>query len=308
MIRINLFRPPDLPLTPEEEVFGIADEDENILELIWQNIQPVYQLFLNIVVHKNLDTNQAKRQITLDFIGNSIRRLMAHKFFEVVYENRCNRGVAEMLEFLGSIINGFATPLKAEHVRFLEAALVPLLKSPLLPAFLLELMYCLTQFVEKDPNTSVAVMRGLRRYWPVMNTAKQLMYLQMVEEVLNIVVESEGDNAQRTCELWASEYLCEKLFLHRDIAFSELLPRIYRALLSANKSAWSPPAEFLTKKVLTMYQDLDGAQFATMEQADVEKRSTDAASREQASQMWANILQAHEALPLAQQVRADEER
>jgi serine/threonine-protein phosphatase 2A regulatory subunit B' len=120
MIRINLFRPPDLPLTPEEEVFGIADEDENILELIWQNIQPVYQLFLNIVVHKNLDTNQAKRQITLDFIGkfaelfdrddarereyvktllhrmygrflsfrSSIRRLMAHKFFEVVYENR----------------------------------------------------------------------------------------------------------------------------------------------------------------------------------------------------------------------------
>lgn len=186
-----------------------------------------------------------------------------------------NRGVAEMLEFLGSIINGFATPLKAEHVRFLEAALIPLLKSPLLPAFLLELMYCLTQFVEKDPNTSVAVMRGLRRYWPVMNTAKQLMYLQMVEEVLNIVVESEGDVLrllydplsdilrwgfacpafavlERTCELWASEYLCEKLFLHRDIAFSELLPRIYRALLSANKSAWSPPAEFLTKKVLTM--------------------------------------------------------
>lgn len=45
-----------------------------------------------------------------------------------------------------------------------------------------------------------------------------------------------------------------------------------------------------------------------MEQADVEKQSTDVVSREQASQMWANILQAHEALPLAQQVRADEEQ
>lgn len=56
------------------------------------------------------------------------------------------------------------------------------------------------------------------------------------------------------------------------------------------------------------YQDLDGAQFAALEQSDVEKQSTDAASREQASQIWANILQAHEALPLAQQVRADEER
>lgn len=186
-----------------------------------------------------------------------------------------NRGVAEMLEFLGSIINGFATPLKAEHVRFLESALIPLLKSFLLPAYLLELMYCLTQFVEKDPTTAVSIVRGLRQYWPAKNTAKELMYLQLLEEVLNLCVDAEGDILrnlydpvceilclglscpafavlERTCEMWASEFLCEKFFMNPEIAFTELLPRVYRALITAHKDAWTPPAEFLTKKVITM--------------------------------------------------------
>lgn len=184
-----------------------------------------------------------------------------------------------MLEFLGSIINGFATPLKGEHVRFLEAALIPLLKSSFLPAFLLELMYCITQFVEKDPNTSIAVVRGLRRYWPVTNSAKQLMYLQLLEEILNLVAESDADVLrllydpmceilalgfacpafailERTCELWTSQFLCEKLLLHRDCAFEEILPRIYRPLSLAQQNTWSSPAQFLTKKVLSMYVSL----------------------------------------------------
>ncbi len=35
-------------------------------------------------------------------------------------------GVAELLEILGSIINGFALPLKAEHKQFLVKVLIPL--------------------------------------------------------------------------------------------------------------------------------------------------------------------------------------
>lgn len=36
-------------------------------------------------------------------------------FYKFIYETERHNGVAELLEILGSIINGFALPLKEEH-------------------------------------------------------------------------------------------------------------------------------------------------------------------------------------------------
>ena len=52
---------------------------------------------------------------------------------------------AELLEILGSIINGFALPLKEEHKQFLKRALLPLHKPKCLPAYHQQLSYCITQ-------------------------------------------------------------------------------------------------------------------------------------------------------------------
>lgn len=45
-----------------------------------------------------------------------------------VYETEHFNGVGELLEILGSIINGFALPLKLEHKQFLVKVLIPLHK------------------------------------------------------------------------------------------------------------------------------------------------------------------------------------
>ena len=44
-------------------------------------------------------------------------------------------GIAELLEILGSIINGFAIPLKEEHKLFLQRVLIPLHKAHSLQTF-----------------------------------------------------------------------------------------------------------------------------------------------------------------------------
>ena len=44
-----------------------------------------------------------------------IRKAINHVFFKFIYETERHNGVAELLEILGSIINGFALPLKDEH-------------------------------------------------------------------------------------------------------------------------------------------------------------------------------------------------
>ena len=53
--------------------------------------------------------------------------------------------MAELLEILGSIINGFALPLKEEHKSFLTRALLPLHKPKCLPTYHQQLSYCVTQ-------------------------------------------------------------------------------------------------------------------------------------------------------------------
>ena len=49
-------------------------------------------------------------------------------FLRFIYETEHFNGVGELLEILGSIINGFALPLKAEHKQFLVRVLIPLHK------------------------------------------------------------------------------------------------------------------------------------------------------------------------------------
>ena len=66
-------------------------------------------LYINIIIFKHL----AK-------YSNSSSRF--------IYETEHFNGVGELLEILGSIINGFALPLKAEHKQFLVKVLIPLHK------------------------------------------------------------------------------------------------------------------------------------------------------------------------------------
>lgn len=62
----------------------------------------------------------------------------------------------ELLEILGSIINGFALPLKEEHKQFLQRALMPLHKPKCLPAYHQQLSYCVTQVRYRDGSTRAA--------------------------------------------------------------------------------------------------------------------------------------------------------
>ena len=59
-------------------------------------------------------------------------------------------GIAELLEILASIINGFAVPIKDEHKLMLKRALIPLHKMKSVGNFHAQLAYCMTLFASKD--------------------------------------------------------------------------------------------------------------------------------------------------------------
>lgn len=120
-----------------------------------------------------------------------IRRSITYVFFQFVYDTERHNGIAELLEILGSIINGFALPLKEEHKTFLTRALIPLHKVKSLTLYHPQLAYCVVQFLEKDPSLTEEVVLGLLKYWPKVNSPKEVMFLNEVEEILDVIDPTE---------------------------------------------------------------------------------------------------------------------
>jgi serine/threonine-protein phosphatase 2A regulatory subunit B' len=120
-----------------------------------------------------------------------IRRSINNVFFQFVYETERHNGIAELLEILGSIINGFALPLKEEHKTFLTRVLIPLHKAKSLALYHPQLAYCVVQFLEKDAALTEEVLLGLLRYWPKVNSSKETMFLNEVEEILDVIEAQE---------------------------------------------------------------------------------------------------------------------
>jgi serine/threonine-protein phosphatase 2A regulatory subunit B' len=112
-------------------------------------------------------------------------------FFHFIYDTERHNGIAELLEILGSIINGFALPLKEEHKIFLTKALIPLHKVKCLGLYHPQLAYCVVQFLDKDSSLTEEVVLGLLKYWPKVNSPKENMFLNEVEEILDVIEPAE---------------------------------------------------------------------------------------------------------------------
>lgn len=184
-----------------------------------------------------------------------IRRSINNVFFQFIYETERHNGIAELLEILGSIINGFALPLKEEHKIFLSRVLIPLHKVKSLSLYHPQLAYCVVQFLEKDPALAQEVMLGLLRFWPKVNSPKEVMFLNEVEEVLDVTDPMEFQKiqvqlfqqlarcinsqhfqvAERALSYWNNEYVVN--LMSDNLAI--ILPIVFPALYQNSKSHWN---------------------------------------------------------------------
>lgn len=120
-----------MPYAYEVQLLELFDsEDPRERDFLKTTLHRIYGKFLNL--------------------RSYIRRSINNVFFQFVYETERFNGIAELLEILGSIINGFALPLKEEHKLFLTRVLLPLHKVRSLTMYHPQLAYCIVQFLEKD--------------------------------------------------------------------------------------------------------------------------------------------------------------
>lgn len=218
MFKKNLFRPIPPPVNPIGDIYD-PDEDEPINEIAWPHMQVVYEFFLRFVESPDFNHTLAKQYIDHDFVlrllelfdsedprerdclkttlhriygkflslRSFIRRSINNVFLTFVYETERFNGIAELLEILGSIINGFALPLKEEHKVFLVKVLLPLHKVKSLSLYHPQLAYGVVQFLEKDPLLTEEVIMGLLRFWPKINSTKEIMFLNEIEDIFEVI-------------------------------------------------------------------------------------------------------------------------
>ena len=227
MFSENLFR----PLPPCVDNYD-PDEDDPILDAAWPHLQVVYELLLRFIVHSDVDAKIAKGPKIIDrsfcsqliclfrtedprerdYLKTILHRIygkfMSHRSFirqeignfyhHAIVANRTPTGVAELLEILGSIINGFAVPLKSEHVKYLNMNLIPLHSTAGLAIYHPQLTYCVVQYVEKQTELADDVLAGLLRYWPWRDGSKQILFLNELEEILELTQPSALSEATLT--------------------------------------------------------------------------------------------------------------
>lgn len=217
MFSINLFRvfPPSYR-AGSGSGSGEAEEEEPMFEPAWPHLQLVYDFLLKFIGSQSLDAKVGKKYFDHSFILRLldlfesedprerdclkailhriygkfmvhrpfIRKSVSNIFYRFVFETERHNGIAELLEVFGSVVSGFALPLKEEHKIFLWRVLIPLHKPKGLGLYLQQVTYCVSQYVEKEPKLAGSIILGLLRYWPVTSSQKEVMFLSELEEIL----------------------------------------------------------------------------------------------------------------------------
>lgn len=333
MISANIFR----TLPPSDNPDFDPEEDEPTLEASWPHIQLVYEFFLRFLESPDFQPSIAKRYIDQKFVQQLlelfdsedprerdflktvlhrvygkflglrafIRKQINNIFLRFIYETEHFNGVAELLEILGSIINGFALPLKAEHKQFLMKVLIPMHTAKGLALFHAQLAYCVVQFLEKDTTLTEPVIRGLLKFWPKTCSQKEVMFLGEIEEILDVieptqfkkigeplfkqmsrcVSSSHFQVAERALYFWNNEYILSLIEENID----KILPIMFGSLYKISKEHWNQTIVALVYNVLKTLMEMNGKLFDDLTSSYKAERQKEKKKELEREELWKKL-------------------
>lgn len=287
MFARNVIRAIPPPKNPFGEIYD-PDDDEPVSVDAWPHMSLVYELFLRFIDAPELNVALARQYVDQPFIlalielfdsedprerdylkttlhriygkflssRPFIRRAINNVFLQFIYETGRFYGIAELLEIFGSIINGFAIPLKEEHKVFLRRVLIPLHTARCLTQYHSHLTYCVVQFLEKDPSLTYEVVMGLLRFWPKVSSPKEILFLLELEDIFEVIEPSEfekvqepvftqlahciasphGQVAERALCNWTHEFFANFVAEHADVILPILFPALHENSGNWNRS------------------------------------------------------------------------
>jgi len=301
MVATNIFRVFP-PAVPEE---GVIDELSEYHDPGWPHLNLVYQTALKVLERPDFTPNVLRNVINQQFLANLfvlftspdaserdylktilhriygnflnlrnfIRSSMNSIFLTLIHEKKEMNGIAELLEVMGAIIKGLAVPLKTEHLQWLHRILIPLHSAPGYLSYCGQLSYCIVQLVFKDKELAAPTVRGLIKTWPVTDSAREVLMLQQMEELLTVIQKEQflliqeeyfhriGKSvasqhfqvAERALHMWGNNIFKEHIRENMTVAMPILLPYIF----SSRQSHWNLKVIELSETVLDVMDQID---------------------------------------------------
>ncbi|CAH8432821.1 unnamed protein product [Heterobilharzia americana] len=253
-----------------------------------------------------------------------IRKQFGNIFYKFIYETETHNGIAELLEILAvlhflfsgffiSIINGFALPLKEEHKVFLMRVLLPLHKVKSVSIYHAQLAYCVIQFLEKDPTLTQQVVLSLLKFWPKTHSPKEVMFLNELEEILDVVDPSEFRKvirplftqlakcvssphfqvAERALYFWSNDYILQLMHDHVEEILPIMFPALYRT-----KEHWNKTIHGLVYNALKLFMEMNQKLFDTCTQRYKEERQRCREEAKRRERVWATLHETARSNPL----------
>ncbi|KAH6774253.1 Protein phosphatase 2A regulatory B subunit family protein [Perilla frutescens var. hirtella] len=348
MCSINLFRvfPPNCRSRSTSSGEN-ENDDEPTFDPAWSHLQLVYEFLLKFVTSSSLEAKAAKKYVNNDFISRIIdlfesedprerdclkaimhriygkfmvhrpfiRKCISNVFYRFVFEVEKHNGIAELLEIFGSVITGFALPLKEEHKIFFWKALIPLHKPKSLGVYFQQLSYCVTQFIEKEPKLASNLIEGLLKYWPITSSQKEVMFLGELEEILEVISMTEFQKvmvplfcrirhcinsyhfqvAERALFLWNNDQILSLIAHNRQV----ILPIVFPALEVNAQNHWNQAVLNLTMNVRKMLTEMDDALVSACISNYQEQQEKVSSSVEKRKRVWDHLENAASLQPFA---------
>ncbi|KAJ2743278.1 serine/threonine-protein phosphatase 2A 56 kDa regulatory subunit delta isoform, partial [Coemansia sp. BCRC 34301] len=336
MVSANLFR----TVPPQINAFGDPfdpEEDEPREEPAWPHLHLVYLIFLRFLESPDFNNSAARPYIDHSFtiqllelfdcedvrereslktvlhriygkmlgMRSFIRRSINNIFLQFIYETQRHNGIAELLEILGSIINGFTVPLKDEHINFLHRVLLPLHKARPMTLYYAQLAYCTVQFLEKDPALAETIVKALLRYWPKVNSPKEVMFVNelegimdaiepaqftkvcqpLFEQLIRCVVSPHFQIAERTLTMWRNNYFANLITDNIHLVLPIALSGIYRH----SRSHWNRNIHNQVYQILRFFVAVNEELFEQCLADFRHQRDQERNRKRKAVNWWSNI-------------------
>jgi len=302
MVARNIFRVFP-PVFPPAETGG--EDISDYLDPAWPHLSLVYQAALKVLERPDFDPGSLKKVINKQYLANLfalfaspdarerdylktilhriygnflnlrgyIRSSISSIFLTLINEKTVMYGISELLEVMGAVIKGLAVPLKPEHFQLMQKILIPLYSAAGYLNFSGQLEYCIVQLVLKDPKLSIPTIRGLLKYWPLTEAAREVQILSQMEELIGVIHKEQFQSvqeelfhkigksvmsqhfqvAERALQMWGNKIFKGHIRDNMTVAMPILLPYIF----SCRQNHWNEKVIDLSETVLEVMDHID---------------------------------------------------
>lgn len=292
MLSINLFRPfPQLP------VLSPIEFHDSLYDSSWPHLSLVYDAML-----ASFNCPQTPGCITSSFIykfiGNGaspddrekiVVRDILHTLYtkfmnirETVRNNiafQFSNGIcsAELIEFFVSVVSGFNSPLKQDHVDFYYRFLLPLHTNQKFVSIQKPLVQCVIRFIQKSAILFPPTIAYIIKHWPCSDRKKQIDLLNELGNLIanfeinvtpkiaasvfklvgNSVLSENPDVSEAAIDILMNPDLAAVLKANAQTVFPLIVEPVYRAA----KNHWDECTKSNAYIALQVLSEIDGQTF-----------------------------------------------